>query len=277
MKKAKHSPPGSAAFRDGQRATWRQAVSPLRGASTHRAPGMLPHPAPEVNSSPGRAGVCCPPLDTPAGSGAARPGENVPLGGWWEQGYIPAGQGSVSQHFGSGGCKRDWGGGHRGCARAVRTGLGKQGEPRVCPEHSSHMPCVRPVGLIQELSAPPREVSDAFIYKPTGSCTAPASHMQEKAHRSQDKQSQQHPCTAGGSAERAKDAPAGLPGPGGRRWHHGPGAGLQQHGLPWHSRKCPLCAGSAGALRSRWGDANGIPNAAPSAGDAACTQGQRGM
>lgn len=61
------------------------------------------------------------------------------------------------------------------------------------PEHSSHMPCVRPVGLIQELSAPPREVSDAFIYKPTGSCAAPASQMQEKAHRSQDKQSQQHP------------------------------------------------------------------------------------
>lgn len=74
------------------------------------------------------------------------------------------------------------------------------------------------VGKIQELSAPPREVSDAFIYKPTGSRAAPASHMQEKAHRSQDKQRQQHPCTAGGSAERAKDAPAGPPGPGGQRW-----------------------------------------------------------
>lgn len=102
--------------------------------------------------------------------------------------------------------------------KSGQDGVGKQGEPRVSPEHSSHMGCVRAVGKIQELSAPPREVSDAFIYKPAGSRAAPASHMQEKAHRSQDKQSQQHPCTAGDSAERAKDAPAGPPGPGGQRW-----------------------------------------------------------
>lgn len=44
-----------------------------------------------------------------------------------------------------------------------------------------------------------------------------AALLQEKAQRSQDKQSQQHPCAAGGDAGRAKAAPDEMPGPGGPR------------------------------------------------------------
>lgn len=133
-------------------------------------------------------------------------------------------------------------------------GSGSGESPWVSSERSGHMPCVRAAGLIQELSAPPREVSDALIYKPTGSCPAPASHMQEKAHRSQDKQSQQHPCTAGGSTERAKDAPAGPPGPGGQRWPcpgtTAPGPGSNStgcHGIHAAALRVPAVQGPLGA------------------------------
>lgn len=188
----------------------------------------------------------------------------------------------MSQHLRSGGCKWGWGGGHRGCcARVAWMGSGSGESPWVSSERSGHMPCVRAAGLIQELSAPPREVSDALIYKPTGSCPAPASHMQEKAHRSQDKQSQQHPCTAGGSTERAKDAPAGPPGPGGQRWPcpgtTAPGPGSNStgcHGIHAAALRVPAVQGPLGA---GGGDASGIPNSAPSAGDAARAQRQRGM
>lgn len=75
--------------------------------------------------------------------------------------------------------------------------------------------------------------------------------MQGKAQWSQHKQSQQHPHTAGGNAERAKDAPAELPGPGlpggmDMPWYHGPRAGIQQHPaatmgseLPWVDPRVP--------------------------------------
>lgn len=103
--------------------------------------------------------------------------------------------------------------------------------------------------------------------------------MQEKAQQSQDKQSQQHPRTVGGNAERAKDAPAeppspGLPGGMDMPWHRGPGAGLQQQQAaamsvqpPWAGPRVP------GLPRSRWGAAGRTPCAAPSAGPAAQCQG----
>lgn len=48
--------------------------------------------------------------------------------------------------------------------------------PRGCLcEHPGHARLGGAAELFWELSAPPREVSDAFIYKPTGSCPAPAS------------------------------------------------------------------------------------------------------
>lgn len=160
----------------------------------------------------------------------------------------------MSQRCRMGGCSGD---GAQGLpCRSGQDGVGKPREPRVCPERSSHMLCVRAVGLIQELSAPPREVSDAFIYEPTGSCAAPASHMQEKAGRSQDKQSQQHPR---GRQRRAGQGCFGCCSA--RRWwpevavprHHSPEAGLQRHRLPRHPHSCPWCAGCAGTLWSRWG------------------------
>lgn len=97
------SPAGYSAAGDGQRATYRQPMSPVSGANTHRALGMLPHPAPVSNSSPGMAGVCCPILPytvwgsqvwgtcpvrrlVEAGIHPSWPGQCVPaLQEWWVQ------------------------------------------------------------------------------------------------------------------------------------------------------------------------------------------------
>lgn len=85
-----------------------------------------------------------------------------------------------------------------------------------------------------------------------------AALMQEKARRSQDKQSQQHPCAAGGDAGRAKDAPAQTPGPGGPKNQLG-GARAQLGVLQDQSPSTPQTGAVAPALPTHVtdGDARG--------------------
>lgn len=65
-------------------------------------------------------------------------------------------------------------------------------------------------------------------------------HMQERACRSQDKQSQQHPRTVGGNAERAKDAPAEASSGTDTPRHRGHGDGSSS------TRCCYVCAAATG-------------------------------
>ena len=146
-----------------------------RGVSTGTHPLWQTHPQARLVPVAHSWGI-------PPRWGTASSGGHVPSGGWREQGHIPAGRGSPARCCRSGGCPSRWGGRRKGCcARAAGMGVGERGEPcshtqpRGCLcEHPGHARLGGAARLFWELSAPPREVSDAFIYKPTGSCPAPA-------------------------------------------------------------------------------------------------------
>lgn len=228
-------------------------MSPLCGAL-----GMLQHSAPVANISEHGCAHGCGASEEQS---PARSGEYAPLGGWWEQGSMPAGHGRVSQHFRRGGCSGA-GRGTQGLCRSGQDGVGKRGEPRVCPERGSHMLCVRRWGYFRSFHHHPERCPTLLFINPLAPAQLQPLTCRKKPIGAKTNRASSIP--AGGSAERAEDAPAAAPGPGGRRWPcpgtTAPGPGSR---MPRHSRSCPLCAWLCRGPLEQVGDASGIPNAAP--------------
>lgn len=116
----------------------------------------------------------------------------------------------------------------KGSTELVRVREGRRQQPGPAPASTprpgaaaANSPATRalagPRGYFGNFQHHPERCPMLLFINPLAPAQLQAALMQEKARRSQDKQSQQHPCAAGGDAGRAKDAPAQTPGPGGPR------------------------------------------------------------
>lgn len=139
----------------------------------HCRGGFCWYPTPAANPSPGTAGAHCLLLEHPSSPRDCQLWGTHPIGKPAGAGTCPGRPGKETLGLF---CKSSWdgsqGAGGEPCSHT---------QPRSClcehpgHEHLGHARLGGAAGLFWELSAPPREVSDAFIYKLTGFCPAPAS------------------------------------------------------------------------------------------------------
>lgn len=201
----------------------------------------------------------------PPHRGTASPGGHVPSGGGQEQGHIPLARAAHPGAARTEGARRA-GEGDPGAVVQGQAGWewGSGGSPTPTPSPgaaAANTPATRALagrqGYFGSFQHHPERCPMLLFINPLAPAQLQPARMEEKAQRSQDKQSQQHPRTVGGSAARAKDAPAEPPGPGlpggmDMPWHHGPGARLQQQlrprSRPGRTHACRGCRGARGGL-----------------------------
>lgn len=250
--------------------------------------GFCRYPATAANPAPGTAGVRCLLLGHPSSLGgqralghrshreAGRSRDAAWLAGAARPGAAGAAGACLAGERDPSGC----------CARVSGMGVGERGSPAPAPSPGAASVNIlatralaRRQGYFGSFQHHPERCPMLLFINPLAPAQLQPAHMQEKAQRSQDKQSQQHPRTVGGNAERAKDAPAEPPSPGppsrmDTPWHRGPGARLQQHKAAATSAQPPWADPDVPGLPwSRLRAAGRTPRAAPSAGPAPQCQG----